>query len=123
MSEGVILVTTPQSASIQVTKRGAIMYKKLSVPIIGIVENMSSVTCPSCSTQIKIFGDGTLKLSKEIGASILQTFPLREEISTYTNKGVPIVVGSPDSQETESFLNLSKQIVNYLEQNKTRSVM
>lgn len=64
---GTILVTTPQKAALDVTRRGANMFKSLNVPIIGIVENMSSVTCPKCNSEISLYGPGTKTMAKELG--------------------------------------------------------
>lgn len=89
---GVILVTTPQVAALQVTKRGALMYRKLNIPVAGLIENMSTVQCPSCSTSFKVFGDGTQKLAEELDLEILESFPLNEHISDGGDRGVPIVL-------------------------------
>lgn len=64
---GVILVTTPQNAALQVARRGAVMFQKMKIPIGGIVENMSSITCPRCSHEVQLFGEGTESLAKELG--------------------------------------------------------
>lgn len=64
---GALLVTTPQKVALEVTRRGANMFKKLDIPVAGIVENMSSVTCPRCMTEVPLFGNATLSLAKELG--------------------------------------------------------
>ncbi|RZC37312.1 iron-sulfur protein NUBPL, partial [Asbolus verrucosus] len=111
---GVILVTTPQSAALQVTKRGAVMFQKLSIPIIGLVENMSSVTCSSCSNIVKIFGEGTSILASEINSSIIESFPLHQEISNTTDKGTPIVIKDRESPESKLYINLAKKVVEFV---------
>ena len=65
--DGVLLVTTPQKAARDVTRRGALMYQKLNVPLVGIVENMSSVICPKCNHETSLFRDGSLNLAWEMG--------------------------------------------------------
>ncbi|KAJ3627857.1 hypothetical protein MTP99_015205 [Tenebrio molitor] len=117
---GVILITTPQPAALQVTKRGAVMYRKLGVPIIGLVENMSSVTCPSCLNSVKIFGEGTKSLAAEIDSAIIQSFPLDQTISCSTDKGRPIVIEQPNSPQTKSYIDLGNQVVAFLEKNKSK---
>nr|XP_008190409.1 PREDICTED: iron-sulfur protein NUBPL [Tribolium castaneum] len=114
---GVILITTPQLAALDVTKRGAAMYKKISVPIIGLVENMSSVTCPSCHNTVQIFGAGTSNLANEIGTDIIQSFPLDQNISLSTDQGTPTVIKYPRSCQTDLFVNLAKKVVDFLERN------
>ncbi|KAJ8960461.1 hypothetical protein NQ318_013745 [Aromia moschata] len=104
----------PQSAALQVTKRGAIMFKKLNVPLIGIVENMSSVRCTSCSADIKIFGEGTSDLAKELGCDILAKFPLNQEISSTTDKGVPIVLENRDGFESSCYKKIAEHVVEFL---------
>lgn len=64
---GALLVTTPQKAALEVTRRGANMFKRLNIPIAGIVENMSSVVCPKCNNEITVFNDGTKAIAKELG--------------------------------------------------------
>ncbi|KAL1132025.1 hypothetical protein AAG570_011635 [Ranatra chinensis] len=74
---GVVMVSTPERLALQVVRRGATMLQKLSVPIIGIVQNMSVVECPRCSHQISIFGDGTKKIADELGECPKQVQVLR----------------------------------------------
>lgn len=64
---GTLLVTTPQKVALEVTRRGANMFKKLDIPVAGIVENMSTVTCPECMTEVSLFGNDTMALAKELG--------------------------------------------------------
>lgn len=61
------MVTTPQEASLQVTRRGISLFKKLNIPIIGLVENMSCVICPQCSTEVSLSNNRTSKLAEELG--------------------------------------------------------
>lgn len=68
---GALLVTTPQKAALEVTRRGANMFKKLDIPVAGIVENMSTVTCPKCMTEISLFSNATLLLAKELGNKLI----------------------------------------------------
>ncbi|CAG9772386.1 unnamed protein product [Ceutorhynchus assimilis] len=112
--DGIVLVTTPQTAALQVTKRGAIMYNTLKIPIIGLFENMSAVTCPSCSSDIHIFGDGTQKLAKELKIDILGTVPLNGSISDSGDKGVPVVLDK-NNQQSALYETLAGKVVNFLE--------
>ena len=64
---GSLLVTTPQQASLQVTRRGAVMFKKVNVPLAGIVTNMTSVICPNCQNHVPLSKDETDSLAKEFG--------------------------------------------------------
>jgi len=64
---GALLVTTPQKVALDITRRGANMFKNLNIPIAGIVENMSLITCPKCMSEISFFGNATVSLAKELG--------------------------------------------------------
>lgn len=64
---GALLVTTPQKAALQVTRRGANMFKQLGIPIAGIVENMSSIVCPKCKNEVSLYGDGIKRMADELG--------------------------------------------------------
>lgn len=68
---GTLIVTTPQRAALEVARRGAKMFKKLDVPIAGIVENMTSVTCPKCNHEVPLFGEGAAPLADELGNCLL----------------------------------------------------
>ncbi|XP_045462240.1 iron-sulfur protein NUBPL isoform X2 [Harmonia axyridis] len=110
-----VLVTTPQVAALEVTKRGATMLHKLSVPIIGIIENMSSAICPKCNTEISIFGNKTKDLASEINCSILERIPLEHNISESNDRGTPIVVENPDHATSKSFNRLAKNVIKFIE--------
>lgn len=91
------------------------MFQKLKVPIIGIVENMSSVKCPNCSSNIQLFGKDVSALAKEIGTIVLQQMPLQQEITSGSDKGVPIVIARPDCEETIAFRNFGKKVIEFIE--------
>ncbi|KAG5894976.1 hypothetical protein JTB14_009707 [Gonioctena quinquepunctata] len=111
---GVVLVTTPQTAALEVTRRGAAMFKKLNVPIIGIVENMNYVKCTSCSENINIFGKGTATLAENLRCDILGSFPLDPDISHSTDSGIPIVVQDDASEVSRNYINVAEHIVKFL---------
>ncbi|CAH1402059.1 unnamed protein product [Nezara viridula] len=96
---GVIIVTTPQKAAVQVTRRGASMLQKLSVPIIGIVENMSFIQCPNCSHEVSIFGDNTKDLAVELDVPLLSNIPLDSKISVSSDAGVPVVLSKRENNQ------------------------
>lgn len=68
---GALLVTTPQKAAVDVTRRGASMYGKVNIPLVGIVSNMTNVICPNCKSEVPLSKDGTDTLTKELGKNIL----------------------------------------------------
>ncbi|XP_011157755.1 iron-sulfur protein NUBPL isoform X2 [Solenopsis invicta] len=111
---GVLLVTTPQKVALEVTRRGANMFKKLNIPVAGIVENMSSVTCPKCMTEVPLFGNATLSLVKELDVDILQKVPMHESISKSSDSGKPIVLTAPKSRQAETYRELAENVVTFL---------
>ncbi|XP_046830497.1 iron-sulfur protein NUBPL [Vespa crabro] len=113
---GALLVTTPQRAALDVTRRGAKMFEKLNVPISGIVENMSSISCPKCMTKISIFGDNTEALAHELGVKIFQKIPLHEDIMNSCDIGKPIVLSAPNSVQAESYKKLAEHLIKFLKE-------
>ncbi|TGZ45770.1 putative histone-binding protein Caf1 [Temnothorax longispinosus] len=111
---GALLVTTPQKVALEVTRRGANMFKKLNIPVAGIVENMSSVTCPKCMTEVPLFGNATLSLAKELDVDILQKVPMHESIAESSDSGKPIVLAAPKSRQAETYRELAERVVTFL---------
>ncbi|CAH0559349.1 unnamed protein product [Brassicogethes aeneus] len=112
---GVVLVTTPQIASLKVTKRGGVMYQKLNVPLIGIIENMSSVSCPSCNHEVKLFGSQTESLAKELNIKIMESFPLQQDIAGCVEDGTPIVIKDSKSIVANKYRNLANDVIKFLD--------
>lgn len=73
---GALLVTTPQKAALEVTRRGANMFKRLNIPIIGIVENMSNIICPECKNEIILYNGETQTVAKELGITFMDIYIL-----------------------------------------------
>lgn len=89
------------------------MLEKLKIPLIGLVENMSQITCCNCNENIKLFGTGTRKLMEDLKIEKVASLPLLKEFSESTDKGMPVVLDKPDSEEAKTYLNFTKHIVNY----------
>jgi ATP-binding protein involved in chromosome partitioning len=105
--EAAIIVTTPQEVAIGDGLRGAKMFDRVSVPVIGIVENMSFFECPSCGNQTKIFlSGGGAKLSEELGVPLLGQVPLQAGMADLADEGQPIVVAAPESPAAKSFAHI-----------------
>ncbi|KAK7794224.1 hypothetical protein R5R35_012545 [Gryllus longicercus] len=111
---GVLLVTTPQKAALQVTQRGAVLFQKLEVPVIGIVENMSHVVCPNCQHSSSLYGHGTKDLASNLGISLLQEIPLDPAITKYTDSGKPVVIAEPDSVQALAYKTLGRRVCEFL---------
>jgi ATP-binding protein involved in chromosome partitioning len=95
---GVVIVTTPQAVSLKIARRGLRMFEKVQVPILGIVENMRTFTCPHCGETTDIFRHGGgEQMSQELGVPFLGALPLDAEVVTCGDEGCPIVVSQPKS--------------------------
>lgn len=113
--DGAIVVTTPQSAALQVTKRGINMFEKLKVPIIGIVENMSHAICSQCGTKNFIFGNDTKKSAADMGLEIIESFEVDQNMSDCINSGKPAIYALPDSIHAEKYRHLANKVFKYID--------
>jgi ATP-binding protein involved in chromosome partitioning len=101
---GAIVVTTPQQVSLADTRRAVRMYQKLSIPTLGIVENMSYYACPNCHHESDIFGyGGGEQMATSLDVPFLGRLPVYQPISLGSDRGIPIVVAEPDSIAARAF--------------------
>ncbi|XP_021922569.1 iron-sulfur protein NUBPL [Zootermopsis nevadensis] len=117
---GVVLVTTPQIAALEVTRRGAIMFQKLKVPIVGVVQNMNTFVCPKCKNSLALYGHGTEDLASELGIDLLQDIPLDAAITETTDQGKPIVVALPNSTQAEAYKKLAEKVITFLKKQEVQ---
>jgi ATP-binding protein involved in chromosome partitioning len=102
---GAVLVTTPQLVSLADTRRAVAMYKKLNIPPLGVVENMSYFVCRNCHHEADIFGHGGGEsMAAELGIPFLGRIPIYQPIREGSDSGVPLVVGEPDSPAGKAFM-------------------
>jgi ATP-binding protein involved in chromosome partitioning len=95
--KGAIIISTPQDLSLIDARRGLAMFKKVNVPVLGIVENMSYFQCPHCGTKSDIFGHGGARHEAErLGVPFLGEVPLHMAIRATSDAGNPVVVSEPD---------------------------
>ena len=95
--KGAIIVSTPQDLSLIDARRGLAMFKKVNVPVLGIVENMSYFQCPHCGTRSDIFGHGGARHEAErLGVPFLGEIPLHMSIRATSDSGTPVVESEPD---------------------------
>jgi ATP-binding protein involved in chromosome partitioning len=93
---GVVIVTTPQQVATQVARRGLRMFEKVSVPVLGVIENMASFVCPECGHEEPLFGaGGGQSLASECGVPLLGQVPVDAAIRAQTDAGRPPVVADP----------------------------
>jgi ATP-binding protein involved in chromosome partitioning len=111
-----IVVTTPQQVSLDDSKRSLDMFKKLHIPIAGIVENMSGFICPSCNTESDIFGMGTSEeIAKNFNTEILAQIPIEPTIRIGGDTGKPIVYNSPDSTTAKRYQESAIKLLSILD--------
>lgn len=107
---GAIVVTTPQQVSLADTRRAVRMYQKLNIRPLGLIENMSHFVCPNCGTESDIFGRGAGEaLAGDLSIPFLGRLPIYEPIRVGGDRGVPIVVGEPDSPAARAFRAAAEQ--------------
>jgi ATP-binding protein involved in chromosome partitioning len=95
--KGAVIISTPQDLSLIDARRGLAMFKKVNVPVLGIVENMSYFQCPECGTRSDIFGHGGARQEAErLGVPFLGEIPLHMAIRTTSDEGNPVVISEPD---------------------------
>jgi ATP-binding protein involved in chromosome partitioning len=107
-----IIVTTPQEVAIGDGLRGAKMFEKVNVPVVGVIENMSYFACPNCGEHTSIFlSGGGKRLAEEIGVPLLGEVPLQAGMADLADAGKPIVVAEPDSQAAAAFAEIANGVV------------
>uniref|UniRef100_A0A8C0GWX2 Iron-sulfur cluster transfer protein NUBPL n=1 Tax=Chelonoidis abingdonii TaxID=106734 RepID=A0A8C0GWX2_CHEAB len=95
---GAVIVSTPQDIALLDARKGAEMFRKVHVPVLGLVQNMSVFQCPKCKHETHIFGaDGVRDLAKTLGLDVLGDIPLNVNIRETCDAGQPIVISQPQS--------------------------
>ncbi len=108
---GVVLVSTPQDVALADVIRAKLMFDKVSIPVLGLVENMSSFVCPHCQTETAIFDKGGARLAAEkMGIRFLGEIPIDLAIREGGDRGVPIVAGAPESPQAQAFLAMARNV-------------
>ena len=113
--DGVIIVTIPSEVSQMVVKKSVFFARKLGMPIIGVIENMSSFVCPNCGAKIDIFqSGGGKKIAEELNIPFLGSIPIDQKVCEDADKGAPFIVKHADSPATKSFMEIVKKIEDFL---------
>jgi ATP-binding protein involved in chromosome partitioning len=111
-----VIVSTPQDIALIDARKGLAMFRKTQVPVLGIVENMSTFVCPHCGQQSQIFGHGGAReTAKALDAPFLGEIPLVQAIRETSDAGTPIVAAAPDSLEAKAFLLIAKEVAAKIE--------
>ncbi len=108
---GAVIVSTPQDIALIDARKGLNMFKKVDVPVFGIVENMSYFLCPSCGERSDIFGHGGAReTASELGVDFLGEVPLHMDIRQTSDAGTPITATAPESAHAEIYRALGQKI-------------
>ena len=109
--DGAVIVSTPQDIALLDARKGLNMFRKVDVPVLGIIENMSYFACPECGHRSEIFSHGgARKEAERLGIDFLGEIPLDIEIRETSDGGTPIVVAKPDSANAKVFREIAASI-------------
>ena len=116
---GAITVTTPQNVALYDVRKGIMMFQKVNVPLLGLSENMSHFVCGHCGEKTEIFSyGGGERAAQAMGIPFLGRIPIDPAIRTGGDSGLPIVVGHPDSPQSQAFLDIARKIREEVEEAK-----
>ena len=105
---GAVVVSTPQDVSLKIARRGLRMFEQVKVPILGVIENMSGFTCPSCGTVTNIFHHGGGEaIARDLGVDFLGKVPLDPMVVDCGDDGRPLVRAAPDSAAADAYRSIA----------------
>ena len=108
---GAVIVTTPQDIALADARKGIEMFRKVDIPILGVVENMSGFACDGCGRVHHLFGEGGgARVAGEYGVALLGAFPLDPRIRESTDGGTPTVAADPDSAAATRYVECARRI-------------
>ena len=109
--KGAVIVSTPQDLALIDARRGVAMFKRVNVPVLGVVENMSYFLCPSCGTRSDIFGHGgAQKEAERLGVPFLGEVPLHMTIREKSDSGRPVVATEPDGPHARIYREIAAKV-------------
>jgi ATP-binding protein involved in chromosome partitioning len=108
---GAVIVSTPQDLALIDARRGIAMFRRVNVPVLGVVENMSMFICPHCGTRSDIFGHGGARREAErLGVPFLGEVPLAMDIREKSDAGAPVVATEPDGPHAKIFREIAARV-------------
>jgi ATP-binding protein involved in chromosome partitioning len=117
---GAVIVSTPQDLALLDARRGVSMFNKVNVPVFGIVENMSTFSCPNCGHVSPIFGHGGARHEAEkLGVPFLGEIPLHMEIRETSDEGLPVMATNASGAHAQAYLAIAQRVADAL---KTGSI-
>jgi ATP-binding protein involved in chromosome partitioning len=108
---GAVIVTTPQEVAVGDALRGAKMFERVGVPVVGVIENMSAFVDPETGRRYELFSSGGgQRLADEVGVPLLGTVPLQPRLAEQADQGQPVIVASPDSPAAQSLRAIAAEL-------------
>ncbi len=108
---GAVIVTTPQDVALLDARKAIAMFKKVNVPILGIIENMSGFVCPHCNERTEVFGSGGgQKTAERLGVPLFGSIPLDPKLMRASDSGQPLLVTAPDSPLAQVFIDVARAV-------------
>jgi|CXWL01.1.fsa_nt_gi ATP-binding protein involved in chromosome partitioning len=109
---GAVTVTTPQEVALYDVRKGLMMFQKVNVPLLGIIENMSFFVCGHCGERTEIFSHGGgERAAEKLGIPFLGRIPIDPAIRSGGDEGLPIVLADPDSPQTTAFKDIAAKLI------------
>jgi ATP-binding protein involved in chromosome partitioning len=119
--DGVVVVTMPGELSSSIVKKAITFARRLGMPIIGVVENMSGYVCPHCGEKIDIFqSGGGRKMADELGVPFLGSIPIDPKVGVDADKGLPFIISHADSEAAKAFMRIVEKVEGYLKEREKR---
>jgi ATP-binding protein involved in chromosome partitioning len=116
---GAVIVSTPQDLALIDARKGLNMFRKVNVPVLGLVENMSTFVCPHCGQPSNIFGHGGARAeAARLGVPFLGEVPLTLAVRETSDEGRPVVATEPSSPAAEAFRQIAERAIAELERSK-----
>jgi ATP-binding protein involved in chromosome partitioning len=113
---GAVIVSTPQDLALLDARRGVAMFRKVNVPVLGVIENMATFCCPNCGHVSPIFGHGGARAEAEkSGAPFLGEIPLHMDIRATSDEGRPVVATAPDGVHSKAYIAIARKVWDTLE--------
>ncbi len=108
---GAIVVTTPQGVSVSDVRKAVGMFRQLNIPVLGVVENMSTFACPHCGEHTDIFGHGGgERMATDMGIPFLGSVPIDTRVRSGGDEGQPIVAAAPESPAGAAFIDVAGKV-------------
>jgi ATP-binding protein involved in chromosome partitioning len=119
---GAVIVSTPQDLALIDARKGLAMFRRVDVPVLGIVENMSTFICPHCGERSDIFGHGGAEHeAARVGVPFLGAIPLHMRIREYSDAGTPVVAREPEGEHAEAFRRVAARVWEQLQSERESS--